>query len=524
MTGRYGRNGIFLIIGLLISGILFWPHADSTRFIAGVSAQQAVRPLSAFTPVTGSLGNGSPLENAWQFEGQAGQVISLVARALDGDLDPVVELYDPQNQLLAANDNGAFDDLDARIEGYVLPVPGNYSVRVYREGLEKGSSSGRYELRLLFGFSVENPAEATTQVVRLDAGSRGTEQTILPLPTLNFYTTLEMMMPMIEQPYQLTWRFHVGEQNGLTWVFEHNTQGVWELSVENARQVPIRVTNGVAADILPLPGEAMVLEIWFHEEQLEIKVNEQVLVTMISLENWVTPGEIRLSLALENDPATTTLLIPLRNFHVTTPFYLQDPVIAGAIAPTPPGERLYSYQGTAQEIVAELQALGFIPEDGIGIQSIIHEGYIFIGAAGFRAYPLEERPFRDFALSFRATLFQGTLQTACGVIFRQEDGANFATILFTPSQGLYFLQYHDGVVNQNGLATLSPALLPELATTNHFLIVADGGRGQLFVNGRLVGEIALTPVGGPILSHLVLDIDTPAYCEIDDLWLWSFDR
>ena len=61
-------------------------------------------------------------------------------------------------------------------------------------------------------------------------------------------------------------------------------------------------------------------------------------------------------------------------------------------------------------------------------------------------------------------------------------------VLVTPEQELYFLQYRDGIIQSEGLSTISPVLVPEIDTENQFIITAFGNEGNLFVNGRLMGK------------------------------------
>lgn len=479
---------------------------------------QTLPTLDFFTPVTGQL-DAENLFSEWQFTGQVDAIISLTVETTSGNLDPVLELYDSAANLLFSNDNAAFDDTDPRLEAYILPSTAVYTVRVYREGMGYGLTSGEFRLTLLKGFSISQSDTLPTPTLNPN-NAGGISQTLATIPTANFYLDATLTMPSLSDAYQATWRFHEGAIDSPTWIFQHNIKGDWRISIESQRRTVFRSSLNPAPEHLPLAGESADFLFYFHAQALDIWVNGQLLTSQTSTEAWTNGAEIRLDL---NVPSMPDDELPINQLQLSTPYYAQDPTTTGAIPPTPAGERLYSYQYASMDIVNELRALDYIPQEGVGIQSAIQDAYIFIGAAGFRAYPLETRPFEDFALGYTATLTSGSPQTACGLIFRQIDAANFATTLFNPSRGLYFLEYRNGVPSENSQALFSDALLPDLNTKNYFVIVAKEGQGWLFVNGRLVASIPLRAGAGQILSHIVLDTDTPAYCQVDDLWLWSFD-
>jgi hypothetical protein len=127
-------------------------------------------------------------------------------------------------------------------------------------------------------------------------------------------------------------------------------------------------------------------------------------------------------------------------------------------------------------------------------------------------------------LGFSAALLEGATDTACGVIFHQQDGANFATMLYTPQSEAYFIDYENGEAAPDGLAIQSAAIRPGLNQENWFVIVAHGEQGSLFINGRLVGEITLRPVAGTFAVHIVISTPEQAYCRLQNVWLWTLGR
>lgn len=65
------------------------------------------------------------------FEGRAGDVITITMNRVNGDLDPLVELLNA-NQSVIASDDDSGGDRNARIEAFTLPQAGTYYLRAAR--------------------------------------------------------------------------------------------------------------------------------------------------------------------------------------------------------------------------------------------------------------------------------------------------------------------------------------------------------------------------------------------------------
>lgn len=93
----------------------------------------------------------------YQFEGTAGDVITLTARRLTGDLDPTLTLLDAASQPLPGgfNDDVPSDALSDQgvasrdsVLTYTLPATGRYGVAVTRFGVRDGTTTGDFALSL----------------------------------------------------------------------------------------------------------------------------------------------------------------------------------------------------------------------------------------------------------------------------------------------------------------------------------------------------------------------------------------
>ena len=99
--------------------------------------------------LTGTLTN-TIYANFYQFTGRRGETVIIEAKAITGDLDPLLILRDNQEVNLATNDDAHPDTKDARLE-YTLPTTGRHVIAVTRYGVREGLTNGGYELTLTRG-------------------------------------------------------------------------------------------------------------------------------------------------------------------------------------------------------------------------------------------------------------------------------------------------------------------------------------------------------------------------------------
>jgi len=72
-------------------------------------------------------------QSLWAFEGELGQIVSIAMDTTDADFDPYLTLLGPDGrELLSDDDSGR--DLNARIQGFILPEGGCYLIRAGRTG------------------------------------------------------------------------------------------------------------------------------------------------------------------------------------------------------------------------------------------------------------------------------------------------------------------------------------------------------------------------------------------------------
>lgn len=97
--------------------------------------------------VSGVLDDGKYVEE-YVFYGETGDVVTILMRRIDGNLDSLITLYDPDGKALTFNDDIDEDTQDARIQRFRLPVDGYYVIETSRFQRNLGTTSGIYALTL----------------------------------------------------------------------------------------------------------------------------------------------------------------------------------------------------------------------------------------------------------------------------------------------------------------------------------------------------------------------------------------
>jgi hypothetical protein len=113
-----------------------------------------------------SFVNDNAPEQRFSFDGAAGDRVTITAR-IGGIGDPILELRDPSDAIIAQNDdtNGT---ADAAIEAFTLPVSGTYTIRVTRYSRRTG---GEFILRLNRELPLVPPLSAYPPSVLLPQGT-----------------------------------------------------------------------------------------------------------------------------------------------------------------------------------------------------------------------------------------------------------------------------------------------------------------------------------------------------------------
>ena len=104
--------------------------------------------------VTGAISPGNTFD-VYQFDGTAGETVTIAMRAVTFALDTNLYLIGPSGRELIANDDGDPVALgldrrktDSQISGYILTENGPYTIIATRYGNQYGGTIGVYELAL----------------------------------------------------------------------------------------------------------------------------------------------------------------------------------------------------------------------------------------------------------------------------------------------------------------------------------------------------------------------------------------
>jgi hypothetical protein len=156
-------GGGFCLTLLLLLLLLLAPlsiHAQSASLTYGQT-------------VTGHITNDS-FRTVYTFEGRQGDIVDVMLRRTDGNLDPMLILTDDQNNLIARNDDSAAS-FDAALLSQQLPRDGLYFLIVTRFGQERGMTVGSYSLTLSH-VGLTSPSGATLQYGDSVVGELGGDQ------------------------------------------------------------------------------------------------------------------------------------------------------------------------------------------------------------------------------------------------------------------------------------------------------------------------------------------------------------
>ncbi len=107
----------------------------------------AAQPISIGSSVTGTITNQAPYE-AYSFEGQTNDLVTIDMSATSGNLDTFLFLIDSSGNIVRSNDDRTQGDTDAEIVDALLPAPGTYTVVATRYAKRIGGTQGTYTLTL----------------------------------------------------------------------------------------------------------------------------------------------------------------------------------------------------------------------------------------------------------------------------------------------------------------------------------------------------------------------------------------
>ncbi len=134
------RDGTSGLSGL--GGVVTEDLPDSAAAIIA-----AAQPVSIGSSVAGTITNKAPYE-AYSFEGQTNDLVTVDMSATSGNLDTFLFLIDSSGNVVRSNDDRVDGVTDAEIVDALLPAPGTYYVVATRYAKRIGGTQGNYTLTL----------------------------------------------------------------------------------------------------------------------------------------------------------------------------------------------------------------------------------------------------------------------------------------------------------------------------------------------------------------------------------------
>lgn len=496
---------------LLLACLLFFLPTTSSK------AQDSPTLLTPYSTQTIRLDAATPLLT-FPFEAEAESVwsFSVVSIPLTGNLDPVLRLLDSDGEVMAQNDNQTRQSSDARLENWIAPEDGDYTLEISRVGQTLGEATltitGDPDSIPLSPLPIrEEVTLAAGQVMDLARLDNRHYQRV----QLRFGLTLSGA-----DGFGLQLRSGNGTGQG-DWLLVVGRAGI--TLQETALDAEGALFEKVITD-LDQRLEVGQYEVELDQSQLRLRINGEDAITLHSddLNQFVflrpTYQSLRL-VAMPNNVNSLTITTP----YASTAFYTDLIPLSQALPPAPPEGRLFAYGDVPLNVIRELRTANFIGEGG-GLTFSIAEGLLETSEVGFNTYPLGMADgLQDVVIGFWVLLRNGDPTTACGLNIRQSDSANFSAALISGDGNAYLLPYEDGELSASNLAVSTPWITPTMGQENHVLLVAIDEQLTLFVNGYWVGETTIPAQAGGLWLEMVVNQPTIARCFYRNLWVWGLE-
>lgn len=519
-----GPRGLSLLLAVILAAAALAGGLSEPR---RTHAQESAA-LAYFTPVTGRLDANTPALD-YTLEANAGQVIALLAVRASGDLDPLLQVYGPDGALVAENDD--LDSLvrDAGLEALTLPDAGRYTVRVARYGGAEGTTAGEFTLTLTPGFArvawqatfgegaaawVTPEGEAQPLAgggLRLRTIAPGSMLRVFPpdaAPVQNFYLQTDARlfgtMPYAELGLVLRAQ---GPGRVRAYVVRINSQAQWSVELYDGTGVFV-LRSWTANEALR--GTGWTLGVLARDDRFDFFANGVLIGTVRDnrLPDAGAVGLMVMAPADQAEPVTVTfdnvaLLTRLGTTYVGLPLALTT-----WNAPDP------------ATVMEELAASGQV-RPGIARDYFLPEKSLEAAdqTAVFELLGSEAALYEDFVLGAWVSVVTTGPSPGCGLVYRWQDEANLDLAFVDRTGGFGIVQARDGDLTRNVYA-YSPMVGVD---GSRLLLIAQGERVALYVNGVLVSEEQVKPGRGRFGVALLNYETARTACYWSDVWVWPLE-
>lgn len=517
MSSRWHLRAIRAVLsGLLLAGGGF--HA---------AAQNGT--LTPFETVRGRLDAGT-LQAEWQFEGEADQVVSLLAVTEDGDLDPVLQVIGPDGELLAENDDIDALVRDAGLEALPLPASGTYTARVLRQGGAEGTTVGDYALSLTPGFArpwlragfeqgdqswvtaAGEPVALAQGWLRLRTGQPGQILQAFPpgAPTArNVYLQADARLfgPTSYTEVGLVVRAQ-GQGLAQGYRFKVNSEGAYSVEVQDGTGIYVLRSW---TEHPALEGESWRLAVLARDSTFALYANGVLLDTV---EDTRLPGEGTVGLLAasregEEDPVTALFDDVAATVRLGST-YAGPPLVLTQWQSNDPAVIMQELVDSAHVTAAPSRAI-YVPE-----QPVFIRGH----GSAFELIGTDRSVWTDFVLEARVQILVPDQDVGCGLFFRWRDERNLDLAYIDTQGGFGLVEARDAQLTVNTY-DLSPMVRPD--QMNRLLVLAQGDQVALYVNGALVAYERVGPDGGRAGAALLNYSTLRADCYVSNIWAWQLE-
>jgi hypothetical protein len=514
-----------VLAALVVAGVMFAPGGGK----APLQAYAQGRALVFFTPVRGTLNDATPVED-WTFAGQADEVVSLLAVAQSGDLDPVLQVIGPTGEIVGENDDLDSIVVDAGLEAFTLPSDGTYTARVMRYQGAAGTTTGEYELTLTPGFarlayrSVFDggipwvtpgdepvPAEANRLPLRVTSP----DETLLAFPP-NPDSFGEMYAQVRAQvdgapsyaEFGLVFR---AQGPGLvrSYQFKVNSHDQWTVLYQD--ESGIYVLRSWSTNPALSPSNQWTLAVLAGDREFAFYANGTLLGTL-SDGRLPTPGAIGV-LAASNPHQPDPPTVMVDDVVVTTRLgttYHGLPLALSTWDSSDPGAIVNSLANSGQVIPAAARDL-FLPERSLTATTVDAQ-FALIGS--------DRALYDNFVLGARVSMTTGGQSVGCGLVYRWADARNLDLAYVDTAGGFGVVQARDGQLTTN-VYDRGPMVDKN---ADKLLVVVQGDRVALYVNGALVTQETAQPGEGRVGVALLNYEDVRTDCHWSDIWVWPLEE
>lgn len=495
---------------------------------AAASAQPGDTPgtLAFFEPVRGTLDAANPVDE-WTFDGRADQPVALLVTG-DGSLDPVLEVIAPDGALVAANDD--LDSLvrDAGLEALILPADGVYMVRVTRYEGRRGATAGEYELLALPGYAdlvrrepfngnesiwaaagrgsvTVGQGRLRLRVAEGESRALAAPSDAVPLRDLYYQADARLSGAASYAEFGLVLRIPTAPGlAGQGYTFKVNTAGQWSVIVAN-QSGEFELQRWTSAPSLAV--DTWALGVLAQDTTFSFYANGTLLGSVTD-GRLVEAGTLGLMVGVdagqEDRPAVSFDNVVITRRLGTT--YRGMPLALTTWADADPAR-----------VVAELAQSGMVSP------APAHDLYIngraldaADPASRFELVGSERALYDDFILGASVVIMTDGESPGCGLLFRAQDDRNLSLAYVDTSGGFGLVRAQDGALTTNIYDKLSL----NQPNPDRLVVIAQGERVTLYVNGALVAQETLAPGSGRVGVALLNYEDVVTRCLVGDLWVW----